>query len=467
MHDLADIDWNLVLGADRIGLDRLELSQFVHALGQHSRRSIRLRSLLPPPFLPFEVTPVPWNEYGRWVANADVRPGAFLHYAAGDYYIQDATSMLALTLCRVQSGESVCDVCAAPGGKATGLVERLDGSGFLVANEVISSRLTLLEHALYRTGWGNIMTTNLDVEYLAKLFAEQFDCVLVDAPCTGQSMAGSQKQSPAAFRESQIAINAARQRRILNAAARLVRPGGRLVYSTCTYSVAENEQRVEQFLEECPSWQTIEYPELARWTSPRLPGCYRLWPHRDACDGGFAVAMRRVDGSNNLTLNRYAGPIRARRNSKPSWNAWSGNLSQFDWLESNGCTPNGFTAWQRDQEVHLFANQLPHEMIALANAGVPLAELRNNRAEPSYASAVVNQTGFQPAQCIELGDDQAIRFASGESVQLADPKSTQGWTRVDWQGRSLAWGKISNGVLKNHLPKLLRLPQLIVSPSSV
>ncbi|MBX3422809.1 MAG: hypothetical protein KF752_14745 [Pirellulaceae bacterium] len=461
-----EVDWKSVLGSDQLGLDGVELEQFCQSLIQHSRRGLRLRDDSSVIVLPFEVQPVPWYQRGRWVANDAIRPGAFLHHAAGDYYLQDAASMLALALCQVQPGQLVCDLCAAPGGKATGLLEQLEGRGLLVANEVIGSRLPVLQHALYRTGWANHVTTSSDVERLSSHCWQMFDCVLVDAPCTGQSLVGRDRQSWSAFSKLQIEHSAARQWRILHAASKLVRPGGRLVYSTCTFSVAENEQLIERFLNHESHWEMLATPELAQWSSPRLPGSYRLWPHRDHCDGGFAAALQRPRGQDDPPAIDNDSSMGARKR----WQGWRGKLSQLPfWLPNDSV--DDFDLRQQGKVIHLVSKLFPARCSAILESGVPMFELRRAVAEPCYASSVLNSALLQPVQQVVLYDTQAIRYFAGESVSVeaanikAQVAEAGGWCQVQWQGRAVAWGKLVAGTLKNHLPKSLRQNNLIAAQS--
>lgn len=243
---MSDINWPYVLGPllTSANFDAVELADLETAIGQYSSRAVRIHPSTQAA-LPFETEPIPWFDRGRWLNDSQCRPGAFLNYAAGDYYIQDAGSMLALALCDAKPGQWICDTCAAPGGKSSGLLEALGGSGLVVSNEVIRSRLEILELTNARTGHSNYVVVNAEVENLADMCSDVFDCVVVDAPCTGQSMLARGKQSLAAFSAKQIQHSAARQQRILRAAAELVKPGGRLVYSTCTFAFAENEEMIE------------------------------------------------------------------------------------------------------------------------------------------------------------------------------------------------------------------------------
>lgn len=507
---MAAIDWSTVLGpvlsaggtsAGPLAVQLDELGDLQQATFAHVRRAVRPRPGLAAADLPFATDSVPWFAQGRFVAEtpvaATVRPGAFMHYAAGDYYIQDAGSMLALALMDAQPGEWVCDTCAAPGGKASGLLEQLAGSGVLVANEVIRSRLSLLGLALERTGYGNQMLTNLEVEQLSQLCGPVFDRVLVDAPCTGQTMVGRGKQRLAAFSAAQIVHSSARQQRILRAAARLVKPGGRLVYSTCAYSFAENEQVVLDFAREQAGWQLTPQAGLEAWASPLAAGCYRVWPHRHGCSGAFAAVLVNEAAENNHDDLAH-GELRP---SPPR--------ARFGWRELEGL-PQGLEGlislqagglWQGGNQLHRFDASLPADWIASAVAGTELAcrsgEAHNQRWSPSFGAAVLGGQGRDfldrnsdngdsnsgdseggvvlPVRAmldvceLPLDDAQAIRFVAGESlrgvegigVAGTDGRGGEGWCVPSWRGRRLAWGKLTGGVLKNHFPKAIRQPNAV------
>ncbi len=208
--------------------DAAELSRLLDAVGQHGKRGIRIRPSQSLDSLAFETDPVPWSNVGRFMRDGNLRPGSLLQFMAGDYAIQDAASLLPISLMQLQPGQRVLDCCAAPGGKSAAILEQLAGQGGLVSNEVIASRVDTLQLTLARTGYANYVITHQSVDHLAESLSdhdeELFDCVLVDAPCTGQSLVARGKQSLSAFSEHQIAHSAARQQSILRAAVRLVRP---------------------------------------------------------------------------------------------------------------------------------------------------------------------------------------------------------------------------------------------------
>ncbi len=456
--DLGEIDWPNILGPILSGMSRDELADLAAATFQHSRRAIRLQAEILDMALPFETEPVPWFETGRFIkadqAGHAPRPGAFLQHVVGDYYIQDAGSMLALALCDVKPGQWVCDTCAAPGGKSTALLAALNGQGLLVANEVIRSRLSILQLAVARAGYGNQLLTNLEIEGLRQACGREFDCVLVDAPCTGQTMVARGKQSMAAFSPAQIEHSSLRQQRILRAAAGLVKPGGRLVYATCAFSYAENEQIVQRFLNECNGWKLAPVAGLEAWQSPIAEGCYRVWPHRDDCAGAFAARLiNEADERTNLEPN--CPPARLRKNP---WHATAGLPSEIAWLSE---TETALYFQSRDQ-LHRFCPSTPASWLAVAVSGTHIAEQHGPRWKPAFDSAVL-KLGLTASQTIQLDDTQAIRYAAGEAVRPDAPLevSAGNWCVATWDGRALSWGKITQGQLKNHFPKALRQANLV------
>lgn len=494
------IDWRAVLGpllsssssAQPSSVCADELDELQRATFEHVRRAVRPRPSLPTDELPFPCEEVAWFPPGRYLtaqASPRLRPGAFVQYAAGDYYIQDAGSMLALALCDVQPGEWVCDTCASPGGKATGLLEQLGGTGVLVANEVIRSRLSLLTVALERTGYGNQLVTNLEVEQLAQLCGPVFDCVLVDAPCTGQTMVARGKQSMAAFGAAQIAHSSARQQRILRAASGLVKLGGRLVYSTCAYSFAENEAIVMQFAGAHPGWQLSAQTGLEAWSSPVAAGCYRVWPHRHGCSGAFAALLvNHAEGG--CEAGELAPPRLRTRCPWQELERLPVELAGLLASKPSVCEPSGCgqgKLWLSADQLHRFDQTLPAEWIRSAVAGTEMArrtvEHRGERWAPSFGASQLRcvedlptSDGAQRAHAplstagwVELDDAEVIRYVAGESLRnvaggVNEAKGGRGdssWCMVAWRGRPLGWGKLTQGGLKNHFPKILRQPNSV------
>lgn len=269
-------------------LDQSEIDDFLQSLRLRPLKSLRCRVDRVKEPLPFETKIVDWYpSFGRLVTDNSIRPGAFLSYATADYYIQDSASMLPLPLLELQENDWVCDLCAAPGGKATAISELLGTQGLLLANEAIAGRTDVLRYSLARTGRANTIQTHLDPAVLASKLPGRFDKVLVDVPCSGQSLLGRDQQAQSAFSDKHVQHCAARAQRILRNAMAMVRPGGRLIFSTCTFSIEENEDQVRWMLEQFPGlWAPATIPGLTPWQSKLHEGCWRLWPHRDNCSGG-------------------------------------------------------------------------------------------------------------------------------------------------------------------------------------
>jgi SAM-dependent methyltransferase len=374
-----------------------------------------------------------------------LQPGGWLEYAAGLYYVQDAASMLALRLLDAQPAETVADVCAAPGGKATAILEITGpGGGFVLANEPIQSRLAPLTLTMARVGYPGYAISSLDPQELGLRLRGQFDAVLVDAPCSGQSLVSRGRQSPSAFSPQQIRHAAARQQRILASAAELVRPGGRLVYSTCTYAEAENEDVAAGFLEQHGGWQEEELPELAAWRSPRNPGGYRLWPHRDRCAGGYAVRLRCPEAAGR-TIARQPAAGAARRNSTPQ-TPWStpgiGTLRDVCIREAG----RQRFAWPASAPSWL--QELPATTTGPEAAYQPAREWL-----PSHALALRRDPGWSPSETVELSDAEAVRLMAGETLRSFG----SGWKVACWCRHPLGWLHSLEKRSNNPLPASARM----------
>jgi 16S rRNA C967 or C1407 C5-methylase (RsmB/RsmF family) len=445
-----------------------ESEAFTASLGIHPRRSIRLRDDSQVSDLPFDVEPVAWNEAGFFLTDSECRPGGFVHYAAGCYYIQDAGSLLPISLLQPQPGELICDLCAAPGGKSTAILERMQGQGVLVANEPIRSRTNVLKYMLGRTGLPNYLTTELDPDRMAQEFAGEFDAVLVDAPCSGQMMVSRDKREANAWSSKQIEHSAARQQRILDAAIKLLKPGGRLVYSTCTFALEENEMQMRRLVQTFGSaFSPLCSPSLANWASPACEGCYRLWPHRDLCAGGFAGGLVLKE---ELPYEHVDAPNRRdRRKGKTSHKAHSGKKKQgahlqLDlWAEMGGLGEIRNSVVRQLQDEIYIGTEETWQLLDRHNevARPPLALIPvARRLEPSHTLALTRDNWFQSREVIELNDDQAVAYLSGESLRELTRLGNNPWTRVFWQRRPLGWGRQSNGQLKNQLPAWSRFQSL-------
>ena len=419
-----------------------ERAALAEALATRPPKAVRLRrpaagGAAQPGMLPFPTEPVPWYPAGCFCLETH-QPGRYLAHAAGEYFVQDAGSMLALRLLDLHPAEWVADVCAAPGAKASAILEQVGpGGGFLLANEPIHSRVPALSYNLARVGFPRYVVSVADPEQLVVRWEERFHAVLVDAPCTGQTLLGRGRQSAAAFADTKIAHAAARQRRILAAASRLVMPGGRLVYSTCTFAVEENEAVIEAFLQQEDDWQVEPLPELAAWQSPREPGGYRLYPHRDRCSGAYAIRLRRRG-----ELPAAAGLVSTDASFEP--------LIVGD--ELIGATRHGQVV-RRDQRLEDWPADLARQVPADVGQGCELAYRPGKHWMPAHGLALRRDADWRPQATLDLDAAAAQQFLQG----LTLPAGPCGWTVATWQGHPLGWLRGNRERCNNGLPAAARL----------
>ena len=390
-----------------------------------------------PAELPFVREPVPWARLGYYY-DPSARPGLHPYHDAGVYYLQEPSAMAPAGLLDPQPGERVLDLCAAPGGKSTQIAGAMDGRGLLVCNEIHPGRARILSGNVERLGVANALVLNESPERLAERLPGFFDRVLVDAPCSGEGMFRKEDAALADWSEDTVAMCAARQKSILSEAAKLLRPGGRLVYSTCTFAPEENEGVIDAFLAGHPDF--CPEPVTAPWFAPGLngqPGTFRLWPHRLLGEGHFACVLRRTDGP---------APAKPRMQS-----AMPAPAEFAEFSRTLPPLPEGGTV-RFGQTLYLLPPEAPAlDGLRVLRAGLELGQLKKGRFEPAHALALwldsAENTVSYPAESPEIA-----RWLRGETL-ATDQK---GWVLVQTDGYGLGWGKASGGVLKNHYPKGLR-----------
>lgn len=250
------------------------------------------------PSLPFVQENVPWEPMGFYYDPLS-RPGLHPFHEAGVYYLQEASAMAPVALLDPRPGEKICDLCAAPGGKSTQIAGRLGAEGFLLCNEIHPKRAKILSRNIERMGVSNAMVTNEHPQRLAQKYSAFFDKVLIDAPCSGEGMFRKEDAAVTDWSLETVRMCAARQAEILHSGAALVRPGGRLVYSTCTFAPEEDELAVEAFLKQHPEFEPEEVE--APWFDRGENATYRMWPHKLKGEGHFAAVMRKKGGDGPRT----------------------------------------------------------------------------------------------------------------------------------------------------------------------
>ena len=391
--------------------------------------------------------PVPWYPaLGRYLRN-DSPAGTDPLHEAGAYYLQEPSAMAPVSVLSPQPGERVLDLCAAPGGKSTQIAAALAGEGLLVSNEPVPSRAKILSRNIERMGVPNALVVSAQPEALAARWGVLFDAVLVDAPCSGEGMFRRHPETRAEWNPASPMGCAERQRRILGCAAAMLRPGGRLVYSTCTLSPEENEETMRWFLQEHPDFSAQPFSLSGDYCTLDAPeGMLRLYPHRVRGEGHFVACLRRAGDAPAADLMKPA----AERLSPPA-PAVRAAYSAF------AAPLRGLPAANAQLgDALLSAPDLPPlDGVRVLRAGVQLGTLKGKVFAPDHALAMC----LSPAcglPVLALDRAGALRYQSGEA--LPAPEDMSGWALAVYEGLVLGFGKASGGQFKNHYPKGLRRP---------
>ena len=387
------------------------------------------------PELPFVQQPVPWEPCGFYY-DPQSRPGLHPFHEAGVYYLQEASAMAPVALLDPKPGEWVCDLCAAPGGKTTQIAGRMAGEGFLLCNEINPKRARILSRNIERMGVSNALVTNEHPEKLAQRLEGCFDRVLVDAPCSGEGMFRKEEAAVTDWSQETVEMCARRQQEILHSGARLVRPGGRLVYSTCTFAPEENEQAVAAFLKAHPDF-VMEAAD-APWFTPSGEGAFRLWPHKLLGEGHFAAVLRRKGDAER----EEPVPIQSQKLPK-EWEDFAKDLV---------ITLPAGRAISFGQSLYWAPEGMPDiKGLKVERPGLELGVPKKGRFEPAHALALWLH-GCNRTQELPAGSQEIAAYMHGDVV----PSAQKGWCLVMADGYPIGWGKGDGNVLKNHYPKGLR-----------
>lgn len=417
-------------------------------------------------------SPVPWTHDGYYVPS-DTDLGKTIYHEAGAFYMQEPSAMAVVEALNPMPGETILDLCAAPGGKTTAIGARMRGQGVLVANEIHPERVIVLSQNLERTGVPAVVVNETSLR-LAEIWTQQFDGILVDAPCSGEGMFRKEPESRSEWTEESPKRCARRQQEILANAVRMVKPGGRLVYSTCTLNPVENEQVVSWAVENLPleleplpfwpgwsegraQWVQPEESKGSASTSIGIHGTRRLWPHIADGEGHF-VARFRV--TSEWTSE---GPYRPKTKSgKNQSNETSAKEGIKAWLElAEQLVHDVPDTWRRPivRGNLLFAplTSLPLTGLKVLRPGLPLGEMNGRVVVPHHALAMALDTKAAQRTVLVSGEE-AARFLSGEALPYS---LDRGWHQVNTNGLPLGWGKAAPGRLNNNYPKGLRKTKLV------
>ena len=422
---------------------------------------------------------IPMDKKVTWANDAyyydeEKRPGKHPYHEMGLYYIQEPSAMSAAALLAPKPGMRVLDLCAAPGGKSTQLATYLGDSGLLVSNEINTQRSRILSQNIERMGIKNAIVTNEDSFVLASHFPSFFNAIQVDAPCSGEGMFRKLPEAVEQWSTENVAICAERQKEILDNAAVMLKPGGVIVYSTCTFSREENEDVIEYFLERHPDF-TLEEME-------------RFWPHKVDGEGHF-VAKLVIRGSVNEFDSDYevceencnkvedTGLKDDRKTKKNKNNKNRKNETKPALTKENMKLLSEFldetisedvAAWIKNARLVMFGEQLYRlpdmevdiKGLKVQRAGLHVGEFKKQRFEPSHSLALaLKYSEAKNVVKLTCDDPQTTGFFNGQSVMLSDGQAAEckkGWALVCVDGYPAGWGKVNGTQVKNHYPKGLR-----------
>jgi NOL1/NOP2/sun family putative RNA methylase len=430
----------------------------------------------------YDLEPIPWAKDGFYY-HYTTHPGQHSYHAAGVYYLQEPSAMAVLHYLDPQPGERILDLAAAPGGKSTGIAARLQRQGLLWSNEIHPTRARILAQNMDRWGAPNVIVSNENPDQLANRLPGFFDKVLLDAPCSGEGMFRKDPEVMQEWSLEHVQSCAHRQALIIESAAALVRPGGRLVYSTCTFAPQENEELILSFLESHPEFSPLSLPDPAQdfvHPSP-LPEAVRLYPHRVRGEGHFIVTLLKSEQASNAsslpqerdqkvkstgyTAKKEKKHLTSPRgaSSRSTLNSLNPDLNEFiqETLPSLNPSLLGTQRFASENILafgdHLYSVPEPNldfHGLTILRPGLYLGEKKPGRFQPGQSLALaLNPDSVSSYLALSPQDPLLEQYLHGEAIQSVGPN---GWVLIGVEEFPLGWGKRVQGQIKNHYPKELR-----------
>lgn len=485
-----------------------DIDGFVASYGEEHNRGMRCNTLKISPkrfeeLCPYEISPVPWIANGYY-SKEDEQPSKHPYYYAGLYYIQEPSAMTPAFVLPVNPGDRVLDLCAAPGGKTTELGAKLMGEGVLVCNDISNSRAKALLKNVEMFGIRNAVVVSESPDRLAERFDGYFDKILVDAPCSGEGMFRKSHAIVKNWQQYGVEYYAKLQREILPSAVRMLKPGGYMVFSTCTFSTEEDEGTLDFIIREYPEMEPVqgidfENPCFSGFTRgfDKFSSAARIYPHRVRGEGHFVALLRKkTDEEENYEDNPAERPgfrisphvltgkstegqnaevaevnigagLSDSSDIKPFMkiNSYDASVRKkykalsdeaFDFLETLGFKIDAASLEVREERIYMLpASDLPLKGLRVLRTGLLLGEMKKGRFEPSQALAsALRAEEYRNVLNLSSADERVVRYLKCESIDLSDNESCEdGYCLIAVDGYPLGWGKIQKGTVKNkYLP---------------
>lgn len=385
---------------------------------------------------PFNLKPIPWTDDGFYFDEKD-KPSKHPYYYAGLYYIQEPSAMLPAQVLPIEENDIVLDACAAPGGKSSKLANKLNKTGLLISNDISVSRAQVLLKTLESQGISNSYVIAEDINNLN--LNEKFDKILIDAPCSGEGMFRKEPELIKSWIERGNEYYCALQKQIIKKALDLLKPGGKMVYSTCTFSKLEDEDIIEYALSICPELKVLpinKYDGFVSGLTDKTKDCVRLYPHKINGEGHFVALLQK--GDNKVSLNVESNIAK---------------LPDDEFFKSiNKEFKNGSFILRQDKLYFEPNAQINTKGLRVLRSGLYLGEYKHNKFEPSEALALaLNSNEYSNILNFDLSDDRVIKYLKCETLDVKD-KYVNGYVLVCVDGYPLGFGKVDKGILKNKYP---------------
>ncbi len=404
----------------------------------------------------FSLEPLGYVDNG-FILREERAMGASPYHHAGMVYMQDPGAMASAAALDIKPDWWVADLCAAPGGKSSQVAERLGDGGFLLSNEYVPKRAKIIVGNFERLGVRGAIVTSLDTARLREMYEGVFDLVIVDAPCSGEGMFRKSEEAVEDWSEDNVAMCAQRQAEILDNAKGLVKSGGYLLYSTCTYSPEENEGVVGDFLNSNPDFALVKVkealekrtrPALAKYAKGALNIEYarRFYPHVSDGEGQFLALMQKDENTQIKQRILY------KDEAKPLSKQESTMVSAF-FKEALTRTPEGRVV-KVGENIVLVSHSCPIPRGSVFMSGVLVGEIKGSTFFPHHQFFSAYADLFRSKENLGRGDARVEKYLKGEEIEASS--NIKGWCAVLFEGAALGGGKASSGKIKNHYPKGLR-----------
>lgn len=392
--------------------------------------------------------PIPWQRPNGFYLDMDSDAGASVLHEAGAFYLQEPSAMIPVSVLAPVPGERILDLCAAPGGKSTQIADALQGKGLLVANEPVASRGKVLSRNLERMGVTNALAVSAEPERLEASWGPWFDAVLVDAPCSGEAMFRRHPETRGQWNEQTPLGCALRQKRILTAACDLLRPGGRLVYSTCALNREENDQVAKWLVQTFPAMKLHPFsvPIGGEESLEAAEGTLHLYPHQIRGEGHFVALFHKEHGEPKEFVRRTERLALPDPALLEAYTAFQTALGEGELPRANA---------QFGDTLLAVPELPPLKGVQVLRAGLRLGARKGKVFLPDHGLAM-SLSADQGWKAVALDEGQARAYQRGEEIAL--PEGYSGFLLATFQGAILGFGKASDGRMKNHYPKVLRRP---------